>query len=345
MKRIYPLLFLALASLTSGAVVRTVCNMPYSPGQFTTIAAAMAVCNNNDTLYVHGSSITYGNVNFTRSGIVLIGAGHNPNKQAPLPTLFQNINTGSFTNCQIIGVSCQTIFFGGTGTVIKRCKFSDISPGPCGISIMGPAVTFVIEGNIFSHSMPGNMDINFGNTNASGSFVRNNIFSGVIVSNSSITTPNTFLITNNIFIGNNPFSFSSIFNASINNNIFFRSCPVVSGGTGNAMNHNISFNCSNNTFSVAGSNNLTNVNPVFVNPPVGMNPFAYTNDFRLGAGSPGLLSGNDGTDRGVFGGTGFAFNMTGEPAMAEVTTFNITSPVVVAPGGTLNINVVAKRIQ
>ena len=33
--------------------------------------------------------------------------------------------------------------------------------------------------------------------------------------------------------------------------------------------------------------------------------------------------GNDGTDRGVFGGFGFAFNMTGEPAMAEVTSLRL----------------------
>lgn len=84
---------------------------------------------------------------------------------------------------------------------------------------------------------------------------------------------------------------------------------------------------------------------MFTNFPAAGALFSYAHDYHLAAGSPGLLSGTDGTDRGVYGSYGFPFNMTGEPAMAEITSFIITSPTVIAPGGTLNISITSKRIQ
>ena len=111
------------------------------------------------------------------------------------------------------------------------------------------------------------------------------------------------------------------------------------------MNNNISFSCSTNAFSAPGTNNLVNVNPVFTTFPLAGALFDYLHNYILAPGSPGLLNGTDGTDRGVFGGFGTKFSMTGEPAIAEVTGFVITSPTIIAPGGTLNINVNSKRVR
>jgi hypothetical protein len=351
MKKIYALLMcVCLFSQPSQAVIRTLCNMPYSPGQFTTFAAALAAANVNDTIYVHGSSVTYGAITINKS-VVLIGAGHNPNKQAPLPSSFTTvtINPG-INNCQLIGLTMQFLTINSSSNhTVKRCKFIEFSPlfGTTGISCLAFA-NLTIEACVFLNvaSLPAN--INFNNTSFNGNvFIRNNVFSTNLISNGAGTTPLTFFIENNIFLGNMGTSFTNINQAIINNNIFYRSSPqgAPGGAPNNVMNNNISFSCANNTFSAPGVNNLVNVNPLFVSFPIGGATFDYTHDYRLAAGSPGLLNGTDGTDRGVFGGFGGRFNMTGEPAMAEIFSFQITSATVIAPGGTLDISVTSKRVR
>jgi hypothetical protein len=109
------------------------------------------------------------------------------------------------------------------------------------------------------------------------------------------------------------------------------------------MNHNICFNGFPSTFTSPGDGNLEDVDPMFINYPGGR--FSYAHDYRLAPGSPGIDTGLDGTDRGVYGGMGNKFSMTGEPAMAQVTVFSITSPTTIAPGGNLTISVTSKRVD
>ena len=333
----------------SQATIRTVCNMPYSPGQYTSLSAALSASVNFDTIYVHGSSVNYGNVSITRSNIVIIGAGHNPNKQAPLASAFTfiTISTG-YNNVQLIGLTMQSLTVSSNYISIRRCKFTDILGGnSSGISVGNMSLGYLlVEGCVFANSAGSNVDISFGGNATSNTIIRNNIFNGTINTNSQTTTPLTFFITNNVFLGSNLFTFSGIYQAAIANNIFYRSSPQISGSfTGTTMNNNISYLCANNNFSAPGTNNLAGINPLFSNfPPAGA-LFSYSHDYRLAAGSPGLQSGNDGTDRGVYGGYGYRFNMTGEPPMAQISSFIITSPTVIAPGGTLTISVTSKRIQ
>lgn len=340
---------LILFQTNSDATIRTVCNMPYSPGQFTSVSNALLAALPNDTIYVHGSTFNYGPLTVNKNGIVFIGAGHNPNKQAPLPSAFTSITILSgFTKCQFIGLTIETLSlnFGCNYTSVKRCKFTlQVSTNTSGIIYLGGgglAHSLLVEGCIFSGMTGPGPDINFNNYVVDSTIIRNNIFQGFIGTSSFTTNPFTLLISNNIFLGIvNAFNFTQ--QAMINNNIFYRSSPQGTG-PGCTMNNNISFLCPNPAFSAPGSNNLVNINPVFVNFP-GPAFFSYTHDYRLAPGSPGLLNGTDGTDRGVFGGFGFKFNMTGEPAIAEITNFVITSPILIAPGGTLNITVTSKRIK
>jgi hypothetical protein len=186
--------------------------------------------------------------------------------------------------------------------------------------------------------------IDFGNSTATNTIIRNNVFNSYITFNSSATTVFSLLIANNVFIGNPGNAFSSIFQAVITSNIFYRSSPQGTS-TGCVMNNNISFNCINNNFSAPGTNNLVNINPLFTNFPAPGAPFDYSHDYHLAAGSPGIATGQDGTDRGVYGGFGTKFTMTGEPDIAEVTDFAITSPTTIPPGGTLTISVTSTRIK
>lgn len=323
----------------SFATIRTLSNAAFSPGQFTTFLAAHTACLPNDTIYVHGSSLTYGAITIFKQ-IVVIGPGHNPVKQAPFAAIFTTIT--ATVPCTLNGLTFDSFNSTAINTTIKRCRILQPSGPTVGILGLGNATNWLIEGNVFTSSgLAANITLN--GANNSNTTVSNNIFCTNMIAPSGGTTLNTFFITNNLFLGLVGLTLS-VGQANINNNIFYRSSPQ---GTLAAcvMNNNISFNCAINTFSAPGVNNLVNINPMFTSFPIAGAIFDYSHNYILAPGSPGLLNGTDGTDRGVFGGFGFKFNMTGEPAIAEITSFTITSPAVIAPGGTLNINVQSKRVR
>jgi hypothetical protein len=342
MKRITFLTILFVCGHLACARIHTVCNMPYSPGQHTTFASALAVAISGDTIYVHGSDISYGAITVNKDNIVVIGTGHNPNKQAPLVSSFTTI-TVQARNCQLIGLSFVNLTSAApcAGTVVKRCKLTTTGNTTAITIAPNEGLNWLIEGNIFN-SPAGRVNINFGGLALSNVVVRNNIFNGFLASGGASQADGSFLIVNNIFLSDNT-ALGIILNAVINNNIFYRSSPRSTAVC--SMNHNISFQCANNDFSSPGVNNLVNVDPQFINFPSAGALFSYQHDYRLAPSSPGINSGSDGTDRGVFGGFGGKFSMTGEPAIAEITAFTITSPTTIPPGGTLTISVTSKRVQ
>ncbi len=350
MKKQLTLALFFFLSFQSFGTVRTVCNMPYSPGQFTTLSAALTAANVFDTIYVHGSTFNYGNVTINKTGIVLIGAGYSPVKQSPLPSSLTTVTvTSGTTRCQLIGFAIDNLSLGFNCnyTSVRRCRFAPSMGAPISayITTNGTCQNLIVEGCQFSQNPLVLSAINFLASNADSTIIRNNIFECPLSANSTTTNPNTFFIINNLFTGNFLNAFNSITQAKINNNIFYGPSPQGVIAPTCSMNHNISFSCGNNTFQSTGNNNLVNVNPFFVNAPSPGQPMTLSNDFRLNPISPGINSGNDGTDRGLFGGFGFKFNMTGEPAMAEVTAFTITSSNIIAPNGTLTISVTSKRIK
>jgi hypothetical protein len=347
MKALFILILVVASVNVSEATVRTVCNMPYSPGQFTTFAAALTASAPNDTIYVHGSAINYGPITVNKNGIVVIGTGHNPAKIVPLVATFTVITLNA-TGCQFIGLTFDNLAAGfpSSATTVKRCKI--VSPGfSNGVNIpFGQGDNWLIEGNVFNSPTATN-NIVFGSGTSSNTIIRNNVFSGQIINNSSVTTDFTFLITNNIFLGLlSGNTFPGIWDAVITNNIFYRSSPGAGPANGvTTMSNNISFQCLNNNFGAPGANNLTGVNPQFTTFPLAGALFDYAHDYHLAVGSPGIGTGTDGTDRGLYGGFGTKFNMTGEPNISEITDFLITSPATIAPGGTLTISVTSKRVN
>jgi hypothetical protein len=276
------------------------------------------------------------------SDLVIIGAGHNPSKQSPLPSTFGGIEVWA-PNVQLIGLIISNLNASNfcSATVVKRCRLAPIN-GNAAISINQNANDWVIEGNIFIMNS-GNASINFNFQNTSNTRISNNIFTSYVGVNSIFTPPGSFNISNNIFLSNNQAAFLEIYSASIANNIFVGAIP--SNGVANAtMNHNISYGAFPGEFLSPGVGNLAHVDPLFMSYP-GNGAFSYTYDYRLAPGSPGIDTGSDGTDRGVYGGMGNKFNITGEPGMAQVTAFTITSPTTIAPNGTLTISVTSKRVD
>lgn len=349
MKRLFSPLLLMVACSYSFATVRTLCNAPYSPGQFTTFNDAQTASSNGDTIYVHGSPIDYGNITITKS-LVIIGTGHNPNKQNPLVSTFLNVLVNA-NNVQLIGVHTQHL---GTATgadncVIKKCRIS----GSLGWAmVLQNTSGWIIEGNIIESV---SLCIYFGFTPSNNTHIRynvllapNNVWAKIGgLSNSA--ADRTYII-NNVFLGplsGNTFAFEEVDYCSIDNNIFYN-CIPDGNSTANlescTMNNNMSYGSMNNNFFQSGTNNLAGVDPQFVNYTGPTTFYDYLYDLSLQPTSPGHNTGTDATDRGVYGGTANPFTETGEPSIAEITDFTITSPTTIAPGGTLTISITSKRV-
>lgn len=251
---------------------------------------------------------------------------------------------------QLIGVHTQHL---GTSTgadncVIKKCRIT----GSAGWAMFLQNTSgWIIEGNIIESI---SICIYFGFSSSHNTQIRYNVLLGTngwskIAGISNSAAERTYIF-NNVFLGSSGGdinAFDQVDYCSIDNNIFYNCIP-----DGNStfylefctMNNNISYGSIDNTFYQSGTNNLAGVDPQFVNYPGPPVLYDYAIDLSLQPTSPGHNTGTDGTDRGVYGGLGNLFTETGEPSIAEITAFTITSPTTIAPGGTLTISVTSKRV-
>jgi hypothetical protein len=339
---------LAASCQQSFATVHTLCNMPYSPGQFTNFSDAHDAAAFGDTIYVHGSNFSYGDI-FIVKQLVIIGTGHNPNKQSPLVSSFGTIGIHT-SNAQLIGLTFNALQtgLGASNGAIKKCRILGALQSALDIS----GSFWLIEGNIFDQQSYSVLSIDFNFSD--GHIVQHNIFANLAQGIYGIVGGTPSYILNNVFLGDQVLffpAFERVANAIIRNNIFYGKNPVDSSDpcTNCTIEKNITFNCADNNFypiATFGPLNLIGVDPLFTNTTgIPTNLFLYTYDFKLQPTSPGRNYGSDGTDVGVFGGVGELFTMTGEPSIAEITTFTITSPTTIVPGGTLTISVTSKRVH
>ena len=343
------IIFLFVLALPSYSRILTVSNRPDSPGQYTSMTAVMSAVVMNDTILVHGSPLNYGAFAVTQDNVVIIGTGHNPDKQYPYTTSFTDIFVDA-NNAQLIGITVNSVAFTRSNFTMRRCKVL----GSPSSSVAVQAATsgsssdrnLLFESNVFTDSDPN--ILLWANRLGDVIIIRNNVFSAPITIHASSTLVTNCLIANNIFL-KGPQAFNDVDHATISNNIFFGSSPVVGAAATINYYNNISFQCLNDVFTVApnitASNNLEGVDPQFVNYPGGGAVFSNLHDYNLAVGSPGIATGSDGRDRGVYGGFGTIFNMRGEPTIPIVTGVTITSPTTVAPGGTLTITVTSKRVH
>lgn len=314
---------------------------------YKTFAAAESAASDGDTIYVHGSTINYGVVDIYKS-LVVIGTGHHPNKQNALVSSFETLNVYS-NSVQMIGITFNYLNSNGHNNTVKKCRIIGANMGFFAtIMPFNGGNGWVIEGNIFDLTANYESAIDFFGYGAPNAIIRNNIFSSGRNKIRNLVNTGTQLsyIFNNVFLSNNTYhSFENVQRVVIDNNIFVGSNPDGGALTNSTFNNNISYACSDNSISQPGFNNLVDVNPEFESYPGPGSFFSYNYDFRLAATSPGRSTGTDGTDRGVFGGLGFLFSTTGEPAIASITAFTITSPTTIAPNGTLTISVTSKRVH
>lgn len=331
MKKILFSLFVSAgAAVTLNAKVITVSNHTLSAGKYTKIQEAVDAAAVGDTIYVHGSTTSYGDVKINKR-LVLIGAGHN------LKETQHNLNVGlnyiylESTNSSILS----------SGTIIKGFSIYSLS---------GTASNILIERNRIAYITVG----------GDGWLIRNNFIDGVGVSNAkNIIVSNNILssvsgsdkpsviITNNIIIGG---TFSDVSYATITNNIFIERRSDGFRGSQNTYNKNISIYWDQINFYTlppalnSGVGNLNTVDSQFMTDITGKSfgPSEARNfDWRLNATSLGVKYGTDGTDCGIYGGSYPMPNMTGATTLPQVISVDIQNSVIPV-GGTLNVELKAK---
>ena len=108
-------LFLILSVLfTAQAVVRTVSNDGFTPAQYSDLQVAIDASNPGDTLYVHGSTSSYGDILITQK-VALVGNGVNTfdgTKRSILGTVYLISPTaGAADGVTFLGMDIATITF------------------------------------------------------------------------------------------------------------------------------------------------------------------------------------------------------------------------------------------
>jgi hypothetical protein len=337
MKTIFTLMCISLLAVTVSATVTTVSNNSSSPGQFTDLQTAIDAATNGDTIYVHGSPTSYGDIHLNRS-LTLIGPGYNPQKDLPLTANINVLMLDSVagikgcSNSNIIGMTM--VYLQNTGApfrfdniLITLNRITQVNLAPV------LSTNIIFSQNVIDHFY----SLNYVNN----VIIRNNI---IYNATSYFANCQSVLITNNLYFYVSPSTNFVIQDfTTIANNIFLNLHPNTNFST---FNNNLIFNSGNDVLPYGnntGSGNFNGQAPIFVNDGGGnYNGINLSYDYHLTAGSPGHNGGTDGTDIGPFGGIDPMMDLTGTPPVPQIKVFNITNTVVL-PNTPLDIYVKAKK--
>ena len=308
MIRYFLLSAILVSSLFSLATVRTVNNYIANSAQFSTVQPAITASATNDTIYLHGSPVSYGNFTITKR-LVIIGAGYN------LTNTINNYttNVGSITvdtvtvNQALSGLTLQGLAINGSigcaGTdrannvLIDRCK---LSSSGAGIGLIGSNWTIK---NSF-----GNLTINMSSV-SSNILISNNILQSLYITNgTSLTNYAAGVKVSNNELGSLQL-WGSIYVMYVNNIVKSSS----GNGTNNTFSRNITFTDGGPSINFpppnnTGSGNFNNINPLYINyscPSCAGSNYSgdlLSYDFNYQTGSIAINGGTDSTNIGISGG-------------------------------------------
>lgn len=346
------LLVLALSwGTVTTAQQRTVDNSPNSPGQFTSLQAAIDNAGPGDTLLITGTNISYGTVSVDRP-LTLIGAGYNPNALETIVDQITLLSSGVF----ITGIHGGILFDlnnadGDTlaNITVTRCRIG--SPGVMNFYASSQAgAGRLIDIKIYNNVI--------GQLGFNGCFTENQMrFDSLLFAN-NITArfsfngncipqwqgTETFLIDHNLFIGvsgnciigsqdcgifsdqygGNAWPTSS---AIISNNIFHLQQVGGIRGCGQCTwFNNITTATGGGNDSIPGTPpgnmNQWSVDPATILVNYTGGTFSWSHDYSLQPGSPALGNGTFGTDIGPFDGP-YPFDLGAPPSGPYIEYFNV----------------------
>jgi hypothetical protein len=325
-------LILLMSAVSMSATVRNVNNSSPSPGQFSTLSAAISASLAGDTIYLAGTGIDYGNVTLDKQ-LTLIGPGwkvsgaiYSGNAQVGTITMNNLAAAGSrFIGFRFFQLNSNTaavqIF---SGIVVQRCIVDD-----CLFLGNDDWTGTLVEGNLFTSTGP-NFFAPVSSANVTQSTVRNNIFNGVLF----YATSN--VIEQNIFCGTSNASTAVVSQGTLNtfrNNICMgRNCLSVDNTA--TVTANMSFQCGNNTFN--GTGNYPNTDPEFQSYTVGL--FSWAHNYQLKSSSPALGAGFGGVDLGVYAGEG-VYRKDGEPNIPIVLTIDVPGGSTIPANANISITI------
>jgi len=332
--------FAVSSTFNSNATILTVDNNVDAPaGVYTEVQLAADAANPGDSLYIVGSTVSYGVLNVKKE-LHIFGAGYKPNKQNAIST---KLNVHLWLS--VIDIPSGSSVSGVEGYI-------DVSNGLAGS---------ILE-NISISRCQGSVSFNGGNLIKNCTITNNRIttlpvngatpLTNVLISNNLISYPSvmcgvgsTVVIKNNLFFEGS----TSFGNTIVTNNIFYGSShSTVSSNV--TYNNNITFGSVDNNLVLTGTNNgggnFIGVNPSFVNvPAVNYND---TYNYNLLLTSPGIAAGTDGTDIGIYGGayawpeggatSGDGYMYAQEADIPQVNQMNVQNASVPL-NGTLNVTV------
>jgi hypothetical protein len=327
-------LFISITSMVSAATF-TVNNNNPSPGQYTTIDAAMSAAADGDVILVNGSPTVYSCGPITKS-LTIVGTGYLPLKDNPLESKVSFFGFSSAPNVSLKGlVITATPSISGTNTTISGCYFSNSTLNIYDVTGL------TVRNNVFATAAYYAVYFVVQNSSATPNIVfENNVFTaGAQFLNSGFA--NGIVLRNNVFLANSATDFSGggtgvPTNWTFQNNIFWN-ITIASIAPSCAFINNITYSPEGNTnvpITNTGMNvGNINANPQFINYSGG--GFSSAHNYRLQAASAGHLAGTDGTDIGAFGGA-TPHTDHGMPNIPVMKVMNITGGAVPV-GGTIQV--------
>jgi hypothetical protein len=373
MKQLFLLLVIGY-SVTTHAAILTVSNNPSSLAQYSNIGAAIAAAASGDTIYVHGSPNSYGDVRIANKRIALIGPGYSPLGQlagtaiVTSVALLNELNNFAASGSEIQGLVIRGGVYIGIDNdrcnavndvkVIRNAFISGSADGTILYTSTGGNFSLTASGLLFESNYFENTQVIF-ETNNARNFVNflfhNNVFYSSLASAgvTSLRLATSVRFDHNVFCGplmadNKKCFVNDCRNLFLSNNVFINRNPALNLSTSQFSN-NITFNAeTNNPWAVNnnidGGGNIENQNPQLASEAAleggSTNPLL---DYSIAAG-PANNSASDGRDMGLifdpFGGLNWTESRKNKlPYIFLMNIANITAPA----GGTLNVQLEARK--
>jgi hypothetical protein len=313
------LIALVAGYLNVSATVWRVNPTPNSSAQYSTAQAAhdAATTVNFDTLYLEGSTFSFGGLTLTKK-LTIIGNGY---FLAENPQTQYNIQPSSFNGY----IYC---YAGSEGSKFMGCTFLT------SIYIYTNNLTF--ERNNFNSTYS-----IYPQTNCSDILILNNYFNYAHYNLYFNQVHSNILVANNYFAGY--VTASSSFSGVFANNIF--SYPLSAYNSTLVNNIALSsvdlYNCIK-TYNIGNSTQFGNLDGNQQNVAqsalfVGPTGNSTDGQWQLKPGSPAIGAGESGTDIGMFGGE-YPYKLSGLPPIPAIYSLDAQS----LPSNTLDVNLKAK---
>lgn len=353
-KSLLTLAIICIVCMTLQAqTVYVVDNNQGSGTQYTSAQAAIDAASAGDYIYLQPSPNSYGNINMTKP-LNIYGIGHIPELNAGQFASVSNIyfRNGNASGSKISGLYINNIYLDLTtdnnhDVVITNNRINYIA----GNSTTSRANNVIISGNYFR-----NPNFNAIDTyNSQNWIISNNLIEQPFTSstwssfsrfNSSILFNNNIVLTRQNGNGSNSVQvFNNCSGTQISNNIFLFTGTNVENmnlGGNNALTfqNNLTYSYNTTFDNLAGTNNIDDTDPQFVNFNQNAALNTTSNDYHIQAGSSAENAGTDGNDLGVFNG-GFPFSPRGYPTELPYLTDFVIFNNILSAGTDLNINIKA----